>query len=141
MPRKIEKLNLNHCFHFHGLINNKDALDIVSQNDFGLCFLHPIENNKNSIVTKFFEYMSKSLPIIATDIENWKDFFEFNKCGINIDIFDIENESKRIIDFIQNVDFIIKIKNNIISNVKKYTWENEFKKIMTEYNKFDSNFE
>ena len=133
----IDKNKLNNYFNFHGIVHNENALQMIESSDFGLCFLHPIQNNKNSIVTKFFEYMSKSLPTIATNIPLWNDFFESNKCGLNIDIFNLEDEVEKILLFLKDMDKINMLKKDMVCSVSKFTWDVEFSKILKEYEKND----
>ena len=57
------QLNINYPMELGQVVvferqENNDALLMIQKSDFGLCFLHPIENNKNSIVTKFFRLIS-----------------------------------------------------------------------------------
>jgi len=133
----INKKNLNNYFNFHGIVNNENALKMIEGSDFGLCFLHPIQNNKYSIVTKFFEYMSKSLPTIATNISLWNDFFESNNCGLNIDIFNLETEVEKILLFLKDTNKINILKQDMVLSVSKFTWDDEFHKILKEYEKND----
>ena len=112
---------------------------MIEKYDFGLCFLHSVENNIKSIVTKIYEYMSKSIPIIASDFPHWKKYFNDNKCGLNIDIMNLKSEKNKILNFLLDIDKINDMKNSIIKNVHEYTWENEFKHVIQEYQKLLKN--
>ncbi|WP_057908780.1 glycosyltransferase family 4 protein [Latilactobacillus graminis] len=60
-----------------------DALEAIYQSaDIGLCLLTPTPNNVNSVSTKLFEYMAASLPIVASDFQNFKSLFQQYPCGV-----------------------------------------------------------
>ena len=81
--------------------------------------------------------MSKSLPTIATNISLWNDFFESNNCGLNIDIFNLETEVEKILLFLKDIKKINILKQDMVLSVGKFTWDNEFYKILKEYEKND----
>jgi glycosyltransferase involved in cell wall biosynthesis len=50
--------------------------------DVGLCLCAPHPNLRESILTKFYEYLHYGLPIICSDVPLWRQFVEENECGV-----------------------------------------------------------
>lgn len=70
-----------HC-HLTGRLPFDQLGDIYQTADIGLCLLAPTPNNVNSVSTKIFEYMAASLPIVASDFQNFKNLLQQYPCGV-----------------------------------------------------------
>ena len=50
--------------------------EYISQSKLGLCILHKIENFAYTNPVKSFEYLINKVPLVMTDFEYWKEFYE-----------------------------------------------------------------
>ena len=55
----------------------------------GLCLMDHHPRLRDVIPTKFYEYLGHGLPIVCSDIPEWKDFVDVNRCGIAVDPSDV----------------------------------------------------
>jgi glycosyltransferase involved in cell wall biosynthesis len=69
---------------FYGVIEKKQIIEIFSKSYAGVVPLHPLENYKDALPVKMFEYMAAGLPVIASDFPLWKKILEENECGITV---------------------------------------------------------
>lgn len=67
----------------------------------GIALFPPLEHYKKKELTKFFEYMNASLPIICSNFPVWKNFVDTYQCGITVDPFNDE-EIKQAIQTLEN---------------------------------------
>lgn len=65
----------------------------------GLAIFPPNEHLDRKELTKFFEYMTYGLPIIASDFPVWRQLVEANGCGICVD----PNNEQEIMDAIRRL--------------------------------------
>ncbi|MBF90974.1 MAG: glycosyl transferase [Flavobacteriales bacterium] len=67
---------------FLGFINREEARKILAESKAGVVTFLPEPNHINAQPNKMFEYMSASLPVIASHFTLWKSIIEDNDCGI-----------------------------------------------------------
>lgn len=89
---------------FVGVGQNVPFMEIVKQYRegswlAGLAVFPPNEHLDRKELTKFFEYMTYGLPIIASNFPVWKRLVEDNQCGICVD----PNDEEQIVDAIQRL--------------------------------------
>ncbi len=138
---------------FTGLIPQKEAPKYLSISD---CFLSPHIKQKSKFIgspTKLFEYMAFAKPIIASNLDQIGEVFEYKLYANKLDNFkNIINESAIVYepddydDFIKSILFVVetnldKLGENAYNMVmKKYRWNVHVEKIIERYNKIN-NFE
>ena len=67
-----EKIELN------GFLNRIEVKKLLSDSIAGIVTFLPVSNHINAQPNKMFEYMSASLPVIASDFPLWKEIIERN---------------------------------------------------------------
>jgi glycosyltransferase involved in cell wall biosynthesis len=61
--------------HETGWLPWEEVIALVKAGDLGLCMLDPVENYRTSLPVKVFEYLSCSIPVLASDFQLWKQTF------------------------------------------------------------------
>lgn len=52
--------------------------------DVGLALFEPLPNHTGSVLSKFYEYIYFSIPVVCSDFSLWRAFFEANGCGMTV---------------------------------------------------------
>ncbi|WP_260479848.1 glycosyltransferase family 4 protein [Listeria booriae] len=100
----------------------------------GLCLLHPIPNYMHSLATKLFEYMAAGLPILATDIPDWKALIEETDTGLTANVLDIEAVANQAERFIQDTALQQRFATNGRTAFETtYNWRTEADKLIDLY--------
>lgn len=118
---------------YKGFLNIKDVAPILGESMVGLCILHPEENYKVSLPTKGFEYIAAGTPVVLSDFEYWKPFFEGSGTFVEPCLPSLIAEAVK--DIINSEDKYMKIQESGKINVDKYSWESEEKKLIDLYTK------
>ena len=113
-----------------GVVPPEDVEKIYAKSDIGLVLLDYLPNagyHRGTLgVLKLFEYMMAGLPVIATDMEIWKDIVEGNHCGICIDPHDSNAIAKSINYIIDNPNEAkLMGKNGKRAVREKYNWSTQ----------------
>ncbi len=114
----------------------EEVVKLLGECFMGLCVLHPEQNYLTSLPTKGFEYASAQLPMIMSNFDYWRDYFEGtcifvqpkNSDGILKAIETLINDHSKY-EAIQKTQF---------NRSKIYSWENEAKKLKGFYDKIVS---
>ncbi|NHN29382.1 glycosyltransferase family 4 protein [Paenibacillus agricola] len=69
---------------YRGRVDREQFREMMAQSKVGLVVLHPEPNFMMSQPNKLFEYMSASVPVLASDFPLWKLIVEGNQCGMCI---------------------------------------------------------
>lgn len=70
---------------YHGHVSRAGVAGILGEVRAGLVVLHPTGNYVDSYPVKMFEYMSSSLPVIASDFPLWRQIIDGAGCGLLVD--------------------------------------------------------
>jgi len=109
---------------------NGDKLkDFYMDADIALIFVKPKEYWKFAVPLKFYEYIGKEKPIIASKGTLVSDIVENNDIGWIIE-YSEEALEKLFVYLIKNKNEIILKKGKILQIKEKHTWENRTKKII-----------
>ncbi len=81
---------------YHGVMDRDGVSGLLAQARVGLSVLHPTPNHLQALPTKLFEYMAAGLPVVVSDIPDWRDIVNNAKCGIIVDPMDTEAISEAI---------------------------------------------
>ena len=133
---------------FTGLIPQKEAPLYLAISD---CFLSPHIKQKGKFIgspTKLFEYMAFAKPIIASNLDQIGEVFEYKLYANDLDNFQsITNESAVVYEpdnyeeFIKSILFVIEKNLDVLGEnaynmvMNKYTWDVHVDKIIERYNK------
>jgi glycosyltransferase involved in cell wall biosynthesis len=71
--------------NYHGNVSREKVKEILNQSMAGIVTFLPVPNHINAQPNKLFEYMSSSLPVIASHYPLWKGIVEKYDCGICVD--------------------------------------------------------
>ena len=70
---------------YHGYLERKAVCEVLGRSVAGLVTLHPTINYLDSLPVKLFEYMSASIPVIASNFPFWHEIVKGNECGLLVD--------------------------------------------------------
>jgi len=73
---------------FLGPKKRQEITALVGEARVGLLLYHPVPGHLLAQPHKLFEYMSASLPIVASDIPLWRRIITASGCGLLVDPFD-----------------------------------------------------
>jgi glycosyltransferase involved in cell wall biosynthesis len=71
--------------HYHGVLNRIELRDLLSRAAAGLALLRPDRSFIEARPIKIFEYMSASLPVVASDFPLWREIIQGAECGLLVD--------------------------------------------------------
>ncbi|MCU1307197.1 MAG: hypothetical protein JWN45_1892 [Acidobacteriaceae bacterium] len=71
-----------------GTVDRTAVASILNRVRAGLVLFHPEPNNISAMPHKFFEYMSASIPVIASDFPLWREIIDGAKCGLLVNPLD-----------------------------------------------------
>ncbi|CAM4104512.1 glycosyltransferase family 4 protein [Listeria booriae] len=91
----IRKYGLEDTVITYGRIPYTEIWQQYASAHVGLCLLHPIPNYMHSLATKLFEYMAAGLPILATDIPDWKALLETTDTGLTANVWNAEEVAEQ----------------------------------------------
>lgn len=117
-----------------GWVDPYDIPKLLNNFDAGIVCLHPISNYLTSLPLKLFEYMSASLPVIASNFPLWIKIVEGNKCGICVDPLK-PHEIAKAIEYLMEHPKLRKEmgENGRNAVLDRYNWEKESEKLIDLY--------
>lgn len=68
-----------------GQLDRAQVLRELSHARVGLVVVHPVPNYLTNQPVKMFEYMMAGIPVVASEIENYRQFVEDERAGIMVD--------------------------------------------------------
>lgn len=68
-----------------GYLSRPQVRDVLHRSVAGLVTLHPTQAYMDALPIKMFEYMSASIPVIASNFPLWREIVEANGCGLCVD--------------------------------------------------------
>ncbi|EDN8189238.1 glycosyltransferase [Listeria monocytogenes] len=121
----------------YGRIPYTEIWEHYASAHIGLCLLHPIPNYMHSLATKLFEYMAAGLPILATNIPDWKKLIEETGTGLTTNVCDVQDITNQAEKMMLNHT----LRESFSDNGRKafnsrYNWQTEEKKLVSLYHMF-----
>lgn len=116
---------------YKGFLPMEEVAPILGDSLVGLSVLHPEENYKMSLPTKGFEYMSAGTPIVLSDFDYWKPYFD--GCGIFVQPESPKIIAEGMLEIIGNKSNYETIRKKCIDKAKTYSWETEVQKLIQLY--------
>lgn len=114
----------------------EEVFRFMERADVGLVCFHPSPNNvaAASRNNKLFEYMSASLPVIASSFPAWKELVEGNNCGVTVNSINSQEIKEAIEYLINNPEIAEEMgRNGRKAVLEKYNWERESEKLLELY--------
>ena len=125
-----------HRVKYLGWQSRREVAEALGRSRVGLVVLHPKINYLDSYPVKLFEYMSASLPVVASNFPLWKEIVEGNNCGICVDPLNPREIAKAIEYLINNPTLAKEMgENGRRCILEKYNWGNESEKLIELYRK------
>jgi glycosyltransferase involved in cell wall biosynthesis len=136
---EITKKNVCHIpgwrkVDYRGLVTRTVAWEIMLTSIAGVVLYHPEENHVKAQPNKLYEYMTASLPIIASNFPLWREIVEGNLCGICVDPLNpkaIGDAMQYLVDNPQEAEQMGKNGRKAVE--QKYNWSIEEKKLLKLY--------
>ncbi len=120
--------------NFLGYLSRKEVASVLSHSKAGLVTLHDMDNYRDALPVKMFEYMAASLPVISSNNKLWKSIIDKHQCGICVDPMNPEEIAQAIRYIIEHPTEAKKMGENGKRAVEEiYNWANEEKKLLDLY--------
>jgi glycosyltransferase involved in cell wall biosynthesis len=117
-----------------GYINREEIMLLIANSLAGIVTLLPTPNYIDSLPVKMFEYMSASVPVIASNFTLWQQIIEQNKCGICVNPEDPKQIAIAVLQLYNKPDLANEMGTNGYKAVcKTYNWQVEENKLVQLY--------
>ena len=119
---------------YRGVVGRDEVSKIMACSRAGMVTFLPAPNHNDAQPNKMFEYMSASLPLIASDFPLWRRTIEGNQCGLCVDPSSPEEIAHAIKILLSNETLYrekgIAGRKAIMSS---FNWRNESEKLLNLY--------
>jgi glycosyltransferase involved in cell wall biosynthesis len=117
-----------------GLKPLQEVYSYMKTANIGIATVYPVKNNTTSLLTKLFEYMACSLPMVTSNFPYWQRIF--GECALFANPYDPKAIAEKILYLLDNPDKAKKLGNNGRKLIEeKYSWEAEQRKLLDMYEK------
>ena len=117
-----------------GWQSRAEVAAILGRARAGLVLLHPIVNYQSALPVKLFEYMAAGLPVVASNLAEWRTIVERSQCGVLVNPLDPAAIAKAIHWILQHPDEARAMGERGRMAVRdEYSWETEKRKLLALY--------
>ncbi len=117
-----------------GWLDRPEVRRVLARSVAGLVTFYPLGNHMDAQPNKMFEYMSASIPVIASHFPLWRDIVEGNSCGICVDPLDPRQIATAINTLLADHELAATMGKNGRKAVEAvYNWHNEEQKLINLY--------
>lgn len=136
--KKLQDLPMWSRVDYQGILPPEKVMELYARADVGIVLLDYSPNvgyRKGTLgVLKMFEYMMAGIPVVATDLELWKEIIEGYDCGICVDPHDPHAIANAINTLVNNPDKARQMGENGRRAVKeKYNWATQEQTLLNLY--------
>lgn len=129
-PERLRKKGI----HLHGAVPFREVPGWLSKGKVGLVCLHPVENYRESLPIKMFEYMAAGIPVVATDFPLWRKILEENECGVTVNPLDPAEMAEKVAALLRDDRLRRRLgENGRRAHREKYHWGAEEAKLLDLY--------
>lgn len=129
-PEKLKQKNV----YLHGRIPFEEVQSWLGKGKVGLVCLHPIENYRESLPIKMFEYMAAGIPLVATDFPLWKEIVEKSNCGFVVNPLEPKEIAEQVTRLLTDEALRVQLgENGRRAHLEVYNWKAEEKKLLSLY--------
>lgn len=117
-----------------GFIDRESVATLMNRATIGLLLFDSVPNHVEALPNKLFEYMSASLPVIASNFPLWREIVEGSECGICVDPNDVPAIRETILSLLENEREARRMGENGRKAIEDlYNWEKERNKLLAVY--------
>ncbi|MFD1427270.1 glycosyltransferase involved in cell wall biosynthesis [Kroppenstedtia sanguinis] len=118
----------------HGKIPYTEVQQWLGKGKVGLVCLHPVENYRESLPIKMFEYMAAGLPVIATRFPLWREIVEGSGAGRTVDPLQPQEIAAQVAEILRNDELRRRMGvKGRQAHREVYNWQVEEKKLIQLY--------
>ncbi len=133
----VVKKNMEKRVTFLGYVPTDDLIQTTAQADLGVVLFEPTSINYSyALPNKFFEYIMAGIPVLASNIETFKEYIDFYQVGLTVDPKDVAGIRERVMEMVFDKDKMVKWGVNAREASKELNWELEAKKMNQIYENF-----
>jgi glycosyltransferase involved in cell wall biosynthesis len=122
--------------YLHGRVSFAEVQEWLAKGKVGLVCLHPVENYRESLPIKMFEYMAAGLPLVATDFPLWREIVETSHCGFIVDALDPKDIADKVTKLLTDDHLREQMSaDGRRAHEEIYNWHVEEKKLIALYGK------
>ncbi len=113
-----------------GVLDREGVRDLLRRSSVGLVLLQPTPSYYEALPVKMFEYMSASLPVVASNFPLWKEIVEGNRCGICVNNKEPKEIAEAVNELLEQPTKASTLgKNGRMAVEGEYSWEKECAKL------------
>lgn len=136
LQKEVEELDGWRNVEYLGQLQREKALKQYEKSLIGLVLFKDEGNLQGAVPNKLYEYMAASIPVIATDISQWRKLLEENECGLVVNPENPKEVANKIKKLLENPKRMEKMGENGRNLVKNnFNWDIEEKKLLKFYKK------
>lgn len=109
MMKKMALADYQGIIQFIPSVDGSELPKVVRQGGIGLSTVQNVSQNKLAVPTKFFEYMSQAVPIVASDLPPSRKYIGDEECGILVKPDSPEEYVEAIIKLVDNPELAKKM--------------------------------
>lgn len=122
-----------------GFLNRDEVKSLLKRSTAGMVTFLPYPNHIEAQPNKMFEYMSASIPVIASHFPLWREIVEGHQCGICVDPDDPRAIAEAMRFLLDHPDKAAEMGANGRKAVEKvYNWEQEESKLLALYRRLEA---
>jgi glycosyltransferase involved in cell wall biosynthesis len=117
-----------------GFLDREGVRDVLARSVAGLVTLKPTPSHLDAQPNKMFEYMSASIPVIASDFPRWREIVKGNECGLLVNPLDPAAIAATIDRLVDDVALARRMgENGRRAVLDRYNWGAEERKLLDFY--------
>jgi glycosyltransferase involved in cell wall biosynthesis len=120
--------------NYLGYLPLNDAINIIQNSLAGIVLLHPTSAYLEALPVKLFDYMSESIPVLASNFPVLKSIVDTEKCGVCVDPFNTKQIAESINFFVDNPGICQKMgEQGRRAVINKYNWKSQERELISFY--------